>query len=131
MRQVTQEERYSYQGVTAIVALGIDDTTISFATNHGIDSLHLGGHIHLSHRSRRINATMFLRNITERTGRTQVADGVSGRMLQHIIGHTHKRVLLAKHLRSEEHTSELQSRQYLVCRLLLEKKKRNKRAIYN
>src|SRR3712207_6860118 len=27
-------------------------------------------------------------------------------------------------LRSEEHTSELQSRQYLVCRLLLEKKQR-------
>src|SRR5258707_2222426 len=27
------------------------------------------------------------------------------------------------HNRSEEHTSELQSRQYLVCRLLLEKKK--------
>src|SRR3712207_7112473 len=29
-------------------------------------------------------------------------------------------------LRSEEHTSELQSRQYLVCRLLLEKKKNMK-----
>src|SRR5258707_4169183 len=29
--------------------------------------------------------------------------------------------------RSEEHTSELQSRQYLVCRLLLEKKKKKKR----
>src|SRR3712207_7514895 len=29
-------------------------------------------------------------------------------------------------LRSEEHTSELQSRQYLVCRLLLEKKKTKK-----
>src|SRR3712207_7288444 len=29
-------------------------------------------------------------------------------------------------LRSEEHTSELQSRQYLVCRLLLEKKKQLK-----
>src|SRR3712207_7701104 len=28
-------------------------------------------------------------------------------------------------MRSEEHTSELQSRQYLVCRLLLEKKKRH------
>src|SRR3712207_8413025 len=28
-----------------------------------------------------------------------------------------------KEIRSEEHTSELQSRQYLVCRLLLEKKK--------
>src|SRR3712207_8727804 len=30
--------------------------------------------------------------------------------------------------RSEEHTSELQSRQYLVCRLLLEKKKRRTKA---
>src|SRR3712207_8145547 len=29
-------------------------------------------------------------------------------------------------IRSEEHTSELQSRQYLVCRLLLEKKNTNK-----
>src|SRR3712207_6909918 len=29
-----------------------------------------------------------------------------------------------RHRRSEEHTSELQSRQYLVCRLLLEKKKK-------
>src|SRR3712207_8108750 len=28
-----------------------------------------------------------------------------------------------EHRRSEEHTSELQSRQYLVCRLLLEKKR--------
>src|SRR3712207_8922004 len=32
-------------------------------------------------------------------------------------------------LRSEEHTSELQSRQYLVCRLLLEKKKQSQTTI--
>src|SRR3712207_7205743 len=31
--------------------------------------------------------------------------------------------------RSEEHTSELQSRQYLVCRLLLEKKKKNNNSL--
>src|SRR5947209_11191641 len=31
-------------------------------------------------------------------------------------------------VRSEEHTSELQSRQYLVCRLLLEKKKKQQRS---
>src|SRR3712207_7973732 len=31
--------------------------------------------------------------------------------------------------RSEEHTSELQSRQYLVCRLLLEKKKKTNNSI--
>src|SRR3712207_7390722 len=34
-------------------------------------------------------------------------------------------------LRSEEHTSELQSRQYLVCRLLLEKKKKTKKSVTN
>src|SRR3712207_7255186 len=33
----------------------------------------------------------------------------------------------ARFHRSEEHTSELQSRQYLVCRLLLEKKKKTTR----
>src|SRR3712207_8906268 len=36
----------------------------------------------------------------------------------------HARMVL-RQVRSEEHTSELQSRQYLVCRLLLEKKKPN------
>src|SRR3989440_2641125 len=34
-------------------------------------------------------------------------------------------------LRSEEHTSELQSRSDLVCRLLLEKKKKKKKLIIN
>src|SRR3712207_8360066 len=33
--------------------------------------------------------------------------------------------------RSEEHTSELQSRQYLVCRLLLEKKKKTRAKTIN
>src|SRR3712207_8009243 len=33
------------------------------------------------------------------------------------------------HARSEEHTSELQSRQYLVCRLLLEKKENKARLL--
>src|SRR3712207_7225132 len=40
----------------------------------------------------------------------------AGRIAHHLLGAN-----LAGH-RSEEHTSELQSRQYLVCRLLLEKK---------
>src|SRR3712207_7311618 len=35
----------------------------------------------------------------------------------------HHCVFSNEYYRSEEHTSELQSRQYLVCRLLLEKKK--------
>src|SRR3712207_6860275 len=46
--------------------------------------------------------------------------GVAGHLLcrvRHVFNLSHRR-----RLRSEEHTSELQSRQYLVCRLLLEKK---------
>src|SRR5258708_21154454 len=34
-------------------------------------------------------------------------------------------------IRSEEHTSELQSPDHLVCRLLLEKKKNNKKTVRN
>src|SRR3712207_8903911 len=59
--------------------------------------------------------------------------GLGGRRAAHaqaeanVLGHRQVRedgVVLEHHgeVRSEEHTSELQSRQYLVCRLLLEKK---------
>src|SRR3712207_8506659 len=43
--------------------------------------------------------------------------GPRGRLFRRVARHRHDRA------RSEEHTSELQSRQYIVCRLLLEKKK--------
>src|SRR3712207_7632592 len=51
---------------------------------------------------------------------------LEGRMTVHATSPFFKdnaRRALADAPRSEEHTSELQSRQYLVCRLLLEKKK--------
>src|SRR3712207_6908027 len=54
-------------------------------------------------------------------------DALRPRML-HVSLHGHARILCC--LRSEEHTSELQSRQYLVCRLLLEKKKKNLIILY-
>src|SRR3712207_7276416 len=47
---------------------------------------------------------------------------VAGRVLVEADGDDHR---IHARTRSEEHTSELQSRQYLVCRLLLEKKKKN------
>src|SRR3712207_8391888 len=46
-------------------------------------------------------------------GRRAEVDGLHVLQSAYVLGHR----------RSEEHTSELQSRQYLVCRLLLEKKK--------
>src|SRR3712207_7237920 len=61
-----------------------------------------------------------------------VAEAVKLLDHQHPQDHLHRRgvpsefsrVGITSDERSEEHTSELQSRQYLVCRLLLEKKKR-------
>src|SRR3712207_6847310 len=44
--------------------------------------------------------------------------------LRDIVQNHLMQVLCLTAMRSEEHTSELQSRQYLVCRLLLEKKKK-------
>src|SRR3712207_8919276 len=46
-----------------------------------------------------------------------------------VLGHEHDWPALTAWNRSEEHTSELQSRQYLVCRLLLEKKTKSRRTI--
>src|SRR3712207_8655357 len=54
-----------------------------------------------------------------------VGSGVGERLKRE--GHVHRGTILRfSGRRSEEHTSELQSRQYLVCRLLLEKKKKNR-----
>src|SRR3712207_7399683 len=55
-------------------------------------------------------------------------DGVAGvlehQVVERRLGVEHqRREPAARRGRSEEHTSELQSRQYLLCRLLLEKKK--------
>src|SRR5690349_22665466 len=49
--------------------------------------------------------------------------------LHHVRG-THRQVRGNKSKRSEEHTSELQSRRDLVCRLLLEKKKKRKKCTH-
>src|SRR5258707_10554344 len=54
-----------------------------------------------------------------RTGRRRVARAVDGALPRHRSSGRD-----SGEARSEEHTSELQSRQYLVCRLLLEKKKK-------
>src|SRR3712207_7768263 len=65
--------------------------------------------------------------IAQRIGRAAQDDG-QGTLPRHepVRRLVERRTVVAG--RSEEHTSELQSRQYLVCRLLLEKKKIIRRA---
>src|SRR2546425_6991422 len=57
-------------------------------------------------------------------------EGSKGWLLKHLVPRDSVRIIPGRQRRhehrSEEHTSELQSLAYLVCRLLLEKKKKNK-----
>src|SRR3712207_7045372 len=65
--------------------------------------------------------------VTSHHGPQDFLDGrqASGRLEQAVFPQAHHTSLLLRGTaRSEEHTSELQSRQYFVCRLLLEKKRR-------
>src|SRR3712207_8066441 len=67
------------------------------------------------------------RHRAPRLERARPLAGVDGRLRRLVPQGLHgarglRSALVGGALRSEEHTSELQSRQYLVCRLLLEKK---------
>src|SRR5258707_6062295 len=67
--------------------------------------------------------TTLFRSLTQPARTTRPTVSIHSNLTQPAIT-TLPTVLLPVELnRSEEHTSELQSRQYLVCRLLLEKKK--------
>src|SRR3712207_8234483 len=63
--------------------------------------------------------------------RTVVVRAVEQRRHPDQAGHRAREEHGDDHHRSEEHTSELQSRQYLVCRLLLEKKKKKNKQYTN
>src|SRR3712207_7208295 len=84
--------------------------TTLFRSRHAPDGL-LGGDAHLNAR--------ILRDILsgEETGAARDVVLLNAGAAIYVSGKAKSR--------SEEHTSELQSRQYLVCRLLLEKKKNN------
>src|SRR2546425_8234321 len=54
-------------------------------------------------------------------------EGETGPYVQYAVVRANNILKKVQNVRSEEHTSELQSLAYLVCRLLLEKKKKKKK----
>src|SRR5690554_6989481 len=76
-------------------------------------------------------AVIYFAAVKETLDRTTLSSAVSGRRVNceramEVKGRFDGHIVLGHVDRSEEHTSELQSRPHLVCRLLLEKKKNNK-----
>src|SRR3712207_7671271 len=80
-------------------------------------------------------STLFPYTTLFRSARLHAAPAAEDDVLHGLAAHGERRLLAHRpqdgvghvglaRARSEEHTSELQSRQYLVCRLLLEKKKK-------
>src|SRR2546425_2961135 len=72
--------------------------------------------------------SVFLSQYFRRTAAREHADIVALAILRthvHMLLRTIPRIDLPRLVRSEEHTSELQSLAYLVCRLLLEKKNKS------
>src|SRR5690349_22105451 len=67
-------------------------------------------------------STLFPYTTLFRSGERAVVDDVRTDGID--VAGAFKRLAADEHARSEEHTSELQSRRDLVCRLLLEKKKK-------
>src|SRR5437764_1827047 len=61
----------------------------------------------------------------------QIGQFVQRKQAEEVLRESEERFRNLTELRSEEHTSELQSPMYLVCRLLLEKKKKRKKKLTN
>src|SRR5688572_32563398 len=73
---------------------------------------------------------IFLAGRRRRRGLVRIGRGLLGRFLSHLLAARAAR-RLAFGLRSEEHTSELQSQSNLVCRLLLEKKHTQQNVVHH
>src|SRR5258707_531910 len=96
-------------GVVEVVILGANADSLGFASARGGSETNAAGTLAFQNVGVDFSAKMFQHGLNRR--RHDLAEAANGSE--------------AHGLRSEEHTSELQSRQYLVCRLLLEKKKNN------
>ena len=92
-----QDEGNSDQSVATGVGSGIDDSAIAFTANHSTGFLHLAHHIDFAHSSRGVIAAILFGHIAQTAGGREVAHGVAGRVLEHIVGHGNEGIFFAKH----------------------------------
>ena len=95
--QMRQNERNTNQSVATGVGSGIDYTAVAFAADHGTGFFHFRHNVHLAHGSRSVVATVLFGDVAQSTRRGEVAHGIAGRVLQHIVSHGHEGVFFAEH----------------------------------
>src|SRR5437879_2642612 len=106
--------------ITRLTAEAVKDLGLSTREAHRCRNMWaLGLMLWMYGRDRQVTTDWLRRKFADRPELTQA--NVAALNAGHAFGETAK---MSEHLRSEEHTSELQSPMYLVCRLLLEKKKK-------
>src|SRR5258707_6826522 len=115
--------------IVAVVEQGAGDKTGAFGVHHHVDvagadqDVPVGGPVHEIHLVLEAGAAPSDDGEAQGAVRAALAGEQRRELLRGFLGDFAKLLVPNRDLRSEEHTSELQSRQYLVCRLLLEKKK--------
>ena len=95
--QIAQEEGDAHKRIPAVVALGVDDAAVAFAADDGLRGLHLRGDVYFAHGRSRVLTAMLQGDVTQGTGGTEVRNGVARSLRQHVVGHAHQGVFLAKH----------------------------------
>jgi hypothetical protein len=68
MSKMAQEQRYSYQRITTVVALRVDDPAVTFATDDCAYTLHLSYNIYFSYCTCTICTAMRFGNVAQGTG---------------------------------------------------------------
>ena len=72
-----EEEDNAYKGIAAIVAFGIDDTTVAFAADDSPHFLHLRGDVDLADGCGGVLPAVLLCHVAQGTGGGEVGDGVT------------------------------------------------------
>ena len=97
LSQMSEDEGDAHECVATGVSGGIDDTTVSFATDDGTCFFHLGHHVHFADGCSSVVATIFLGDVTQTAGGREVGHRGAGGVLEHVVGASHEGVFFTEH----------------------------------
>ena len=94
---MTEEESDTNESIASVVSSRIDYSSVAFATNNGVCILHLSNDIDFAHGCSIVLLAVLGCHVAKGACRTKVAHRIAWSVLQYIVGHSNKRVLLAVH----------------------------------